>query len=101
MGTRERKKVPGWVNPQRHPPTTGNTLVRELFSEIRRQGISLYKLANDTLYNHNNFHLWASGKGGMKLQSFIDIANYLGYDVVLVRRTTKDPTTPEKMESDS
>lgn len=82
--------APGWRNPKRKEPTTGNELIRELFDLIHSQGLSIGTVSAGTLYNQNSFSQWASGESGMRLTSFVDIANFLGYDVKLVPKAKKE-----------
>jgi len=77
---------PGWINPSRGPLKPKHPLTRELFEELQRQGWSVAEVEKKLLYSRGLMNKWASGELGMRLVSFVDMANFLGYDVKLVRR---------------
>lgn len=78
------RKGPGWNNPTRVPIRNKHPLVQQLFSEIVKQGLTYHGLEKVTGYGVGTISAWAQGRNGMRLVSFIDIANFLGYDVKLV-----------------
>lgn len=77
---------PGYMNPKVRIERSIHPMIRELFAEIKRQGLAMATLERTTGYARGSFAGWAHGRSGMKLASFVDIAQHLGYDVVLVRR---------------
>lgn len=89
---RIRKRADGqpWVNPKRKDIKTGNPLIRDLFHIIDNRGLSWASVARNTFYSNALFRQWASGESGMRLTSFVDIANFLGYDVKLVPKMEKE-----------
>lgn len=80
------RKGPGWRNPIARIERSIHPMIHELFAEMKRRGIPMATLERETGYCRGSFAGWAHGRSGMKLASFVDIAQHLGYDVVLVRR---------------
>jgi lambda repressor-like predicted transcriptional regulator len=66
-------------------------MIQEIFAEIKRQGIPMAQLERQIGYCRGSFAGWAHGRSGMKLASFVDIAQHLGYEVILRPINTESP----------
>lgn len=66
-----------------------NQLLEELHEAWRRSGMTGYDLEKASGYQRESIWGWFSGRNRPLLTSFIDLADTLGYDVVLVKRSDK------------
>ena len=67
-------------------PTAKNPIVRELFTVVFARGLSTSYLADKLGYDRSDISRWKSGKKLPKLQPMMELADFLGYELVLRRK---------------
>lgn len=63
-----------------------NHILKQLRAEVEQGGVGYRPLARMSGYGASQIRCWLTGRNDPRSSSMIDLANALGFDVVLVRR---------------